>query len=242
MSVTLFLATLGPSELGGLISDTTFFGKLILLILLVISVISWAVMVDKARALSAIRRGHIEFWRRCNAWLDEQADYHEFFQWCQQNTYLPLSNVILEVSGMNSVSSIRRAAERVAYQEIERLEKNLILLSTAVTIAPFLGLLGTVWGIMTSFWDMASMRSANLTVVAPGIADALITTIAGLATAIPAVIFYNMLVRKIDLVANEIERLRTMIEQQVGHAGGSRSRNGRPGEVRRPPVHQKGRI
>ena len=112
--------------------------------------------------------------------------------------------------------TIRRASERVIYLETENLERYLILLSTAVTISPFLGLLGTVWGIMSSFWDMSTMHSANLTVVAPGIAEALITTIAGLATAIPAVIFYNMTVRKIDLVGNELDRLRTILEEAAG--------------------------
>ncbi len=241
MSVPPFLAALGPSELSGLIADTTFFGKLILLILLAVSVMCWAVMVEKARALSTIRRGHMEFWRRCDEWLDERVAWPELHGWCVGRTHLPLCNVVLETAGLHSVPAVRRASERVAYMEIERLEKHLILLATAVTIAPFLGLLGTVWGIMTSFWDMASMRSANLTVVAPGIADALITTIAGLATAIPAVVFYNMLVRKIDLVGNEMERLRTTLEEQLGGSSSGAVGNGRD-RARRPPVHEKGRI
>jgi biopolymer transport protein TolQ len=114
------------------------------------------------------------------------------------------------------------------------------LLSTAVTIAPFLGLMGTVWGIMTSFWDMSALRSANLTVVAPGIAEALITTIAGLATAIPAVIFYNMLVRKINLIGNEMERLRTILEEEHGKQGNGANTPLR--EARRPEVRAEERI
>ncbi len=129
---------------------------------------------------------------------------------------------------MTQWPAIRRASERVAYLEIENLERYLILLSTAVTISPFLGLLGTVWGIMSSFWGMASMQSANLTVVAPGIAEALITTIAGLATAIPAVIFYNMIVRKIDLVGNELDRLRTILEEEAGGEDGPGGRDAAP--------------
>jgi hypothetical protein len=108
-----------------------------------------------------------------------------------------------------------------------------------VTISPFLGLLGTVWGIMTSFWDMASMQSANLTVVAPGIAEALVTTIAGLATAIPAVIFYNMLVRKIDLVGNEMDRLRTILEERLPAAAVAETWAGRD-VARRPERHDTG--
>ena len=84
------------------------------------------------------------------------------------STDLPLCNLILETDDLTEAPAVRRATERIAYLEIENLERYLILLSTAVTISPFLGLLGTVWGIMTSFWDMSSMQSANLTVVAPG--------------------------------------------------------------------------
>ena len=143
--------------------------------------------------------------------------------------------------GATDTPAIRRAAERVSYLEIENLEKYLILLSTAVTISPFLGLLGTVWGIMSSFWDMSSMHSANLTVVAPGIAEALVTTIAGLSTAIPAVIFYNMLVRKIDLVGNELDRLRTILEEGAGGGRGNAGHVGRD-TARRPELHDREKI
>jgi len=238
MPVLIMPAVLGPGQLLGLILDTTFFGKFILLVLLVLSVMSWAVFVDKARTLRRIRAGHFRFWETCDSWLDGGSDRRELDNWCRENTDLPLSNVILETRDLNDVPGIRRASERVSYLEIENLERYLILLSTAVTISPFLGLLGTVWGIMSSFWDMSTMHSANLTVVAPGIAEALVTTIAGLATAIPAVIFYNMLVRKIDLVGNEMDRLRTILEEAAGGGSGA----GTPGSrdyARRPDLHDR---
>jgi len=157
--------------------------------------------------------------------------------WCGTRTDYPLCNLMRETELLEQVPAIRRASERVTYLEIENLERYLILLSTAVTISPFLGLLGTVWGIMASFWEMAAMQSANLTVVAPGIAEALVTTIAGLATAIPAVIFYNSLVRKIDLVGNEMDRLRTILEEDAGQSGvpGAAGRD----RVRRPALHDR---
>lgn len=234
-------AVLGPGELVGLILDTTFFGKGILMVLAVMSIFSWAVFIDKARTLARIRGGHAEFWRRCEEWLDGQATRAELEGWCQENGDLPLCNQVLETAGAVDTPSIRRAAERTSYLEVENLERYLILLSTAVTISPFLGLLGTVWGIMSSFWDMASMHSANLTVVAPGIAEALVTTIAGLATAIPAVIFYNMLVRKIDLVVNEMDRLRTILEEGAGGGRGSEAWAGRD-VARRPERHDREQI
>ncbi len=235
-----FLATLGPGELVGLVTDSTFFGKFILLVLLFLSVMSWAVFIDKARTMSRIRAGHQEFWGKCEGWLDSAdiADGPEraaLVSWSRDNADLPLSSLILETENLTQWPAIRRASERVSYLETENLERYLILLSTAVTISPFLGLLGTVWGIMSSFWGMASMQSANLTVVAPGIAEALITTIAGLSTAIPAVIFYNMTVRKIDLVGNEIDRLRTILEEA---AGGEAAPIGRDQSLR-PELHDK---
>ncbi len=231
------LATLGPGELWSLIGTSSFFGKGILLILLTMSVLSWAVFLDKARTLNRVRAGHLLFWQQCESWLDGALPTHGLAQWSREHSDLPLSSLVLETDDLTEVPAIRRAAERASFLETENLERYLILLSTAVTISPFLGLLGTVWGIMSSFWDMSSLHSANLTVVAPGIAEALITTIAGLAVAIPAVIFYNMLVRKIDLVANEMDRLRTILEEAAGGGRGSAT----PGErdlAQRPRPHQ----
>lgn len=239
--VPVIFAALGTSELLSLLADTTFFGKFILLVLLVLSVVSWAVMVEKARHLTRIRNGHLRFWEELENWLEGKLRGEDLRRWCDERVELPLANQFLETYGLEQAPSVRRASERIAYLEIERLEKYLMLLSTAVTISPFLGLLGTVWGIMTSFWDMASLQSANLTVVAPGIAEALVTTIAGLATAIPAVIFYNSLVRKIDMVGNEMERLRTILEEQVGGGRGEEHPGARDFATR-PDFHDKEHI
>ena len=241
MSAVPVLLALGTSELLTLLSDTTFFGRFILLVLLVLSVVSWAVMVEKSRQLARIRNGHARFWDELENWLDGRTRGEALRDWCDERPELPLANQFLETWGLDEAPSVRRASERMAYLEIERLEKYLMVLATAVTISPFLGLLGTVWGIMSSFWDMAQLQSANLTVVAPGIAEALITTIAGLATAIPAVIFYNSLVRRIDMVGNEMERLRTVLEEQAG-GGRGESHPGARDFAQRPDFHDKERI
>jgi len=241
MSSVPLLAILGPAEMIDLVLDSTFFGKGILLVLAFLSIMSWAVAWEKGRTLAAIRKGHQEFWKQCDEWLEGRVRRAELETWCEQHPELPLANLIIETRGTDNAPAIRRASERVSYMEIENLERYLILLSTAVTISPFLGLLGTVWGIMSSFFDMSAMQSANLTVVAPGIAEALTTTIAGLATAIPAVIFYNMLVRKIDLVGNEMDRLRTILEEGVGGGSGAVGPAGRD-LARRPDVHQSGSL
>ena len=82
--------------------------------------------------------------------------------------------------------------------EINKLEKHISFLATAASVAPFIGLFGTVWGIMTSFQGIGQTGSTNLGVVAPGIADALVATAAGLAAAIPAVWFYNILTQRVN--------------------------------------------
>lgn len=240
MLSTKFIASLGPSELTSMLLDTTLLGKIVLLTLFILSVLSWAVMIDKARTLSVIRKGHAVFWDMLNRWLNQEIDKETFLNWCSSKPNLPLANLWVETVDADSVRSVRRNSERISYAEVEGLERYLIILSTTVSIAPFLGLMGTVWGIMQSFWDMSAMRSANLTVVAPGIAEALITTIAGLSAAIPAVVFYNMFVRKIDLIGNELERLRTVMEEEIQTENGSNGSRDRP--PRRPDTHEKERI
>lgn len=230
------LGALTAGDIMNLIDTSTFFGKFILLLLLALSVLSWAVFIDKARALARLRRGHLAFWEHCDRWLAGQYERRDLEVWCRGNADLPLCNLLVEAGAARDLPGVRRASERITYLEIEHLERYVIILSTTVTVAPFLGLLGTVWGIMASFWSMASMHSANLTVVAPGIAEALITTVAGLGAAIPAVVFYNMLVRKIDLVANEMDRLRTILEEAASPAAPSGALREAP---RRPERHER---
>ncbi len=236
--LVLVPAAMTAGDLLGLLHDTTLFGKIILLILLVLSILSWAVMIDKGRTLAQIRNRHVAFWRAARDWLEtERAD--ALTTWCQEHPDSPLAALWLEAAPEDSPLAIRRACERITWLEVENLERYLIILSTTVTIAPFLGLMGTVWGIMQAFWDMQALRSANLAVVAPGIAEALITTIAGLSAAIPAVVFYNLFVRKIDLVANEMDRLRTLLEER---AAGSGTNGDRLPRSRRPDIHPGERI
>jgi len=90
-------------------------------------------------------------------------------------------------------------------REISLLEKRLIFLSTTVSVSPFLGLLGTVWGIMTAFINMGMRGSANIAAVGPGIAEALITTAAGLAVAIPALFAYNYFVDRLRKISDELD-------------------------------------
>jgi len=91
-------------------------------------------------------------------------------------------------------------------EQVGKLSKHLSFLATVANVSPFVGLLGTVWGIMAAFHNIGLRGSANLAVVAPGIAEALIATAAGLAAAIPAVIAYNFFLSRIDSIQREVER------------------------------------
>lgn len=102
--------------------------------------------------------------------------------------------------------NVRLAMERAKLTEIATLEISLPVLSTFVSVSPFLGLLGTVWGIMEAFLDIRARGSAHITVVAPGISDALITTVYGLLVAIPALIFYNIFRSRVNSFENELTK------------------------------------
>ncbi|MBW1762726.1 MAG: MotA/TolQ/ExbB proton channel family protein [Deltaproteobacteria bacterium] len=101
------------------------------------------------------------------------------------------------------VENVERALQRAQSAELTRLENKVSFLATTASTAPFIGLFGTVWGIMNSFIAIHGEKSAGLDVVAPGIAEALIATAIGLAAAIPAVMAYNYFVRRIRVVDSE---------------------------------------
>lgn len=108
-----------------------------------------------------------------------------------------------------TLDNVKRAMRKANVMEIDRLGRSLPFLATTGSATPFIGLFGTVWGIMTSFHDIGLRGSASLAVVAPGISEALVATAAGLAVAIPAVIFYNFYSNKLGEFESDIEYFST---------------------------------
>jgi len=108
----------------------------------------------------------------------------------------------IELSGL---ASVERAMKRAKNQELTRLEKALTFLATTASATPFIGLFGTVWGIMNAFLGLSTTQSSSIQAVAPGIAEALIATATGLVAAIPAVVAYNHYSRQIRVLAAEME-------------------------------------
>ncbi len=203
-------------------------GKLIIYILLAASVVSWTVMVTKWIEL---KQAQLETKRFLQAFRREQHPLGLFLR-KQKFSGSPLfmiyesacQNLGIELDargadtelfhrGLESKTSlnlmqlgaVRNAAERQIADQQLLIESKMGFLSTAVSASPLLGLLGTVWGVLDSFTQMAIQGVANLSAVAPGIASALLTTVVGLLVAIPSSIGYNMLIAKIRVMAVQMD-------------------------------------
>jgi len=110
-----------------------------------------------------------------------------------------------EAIEFGGVETVQRAMHRARTQEVTRLERGLTFLATTASTAPFIGLFGTVWGIMTAFRGLSTTTSSSIQAVAPGIAEALIATAVGLAAAIPAVVMYNRFSRQLRVLTAEMD-------------------------------------
>ncbi len=163
--------------------------KFVLLILLIFSIFSWAIVVYKFRLLSKVEKESLEFQ---NAFM-RTKQWDSLYQSTKNLTLSPLPNLFRAAYSIEGSDrdEIKGTMKRVVTLEASRLERHLSFLATAGSTAPFIGLFGTVWGIMNSFMGIGRIGAASLAVVAPGIAEALVATAAGLAAAIPAVVAYN---------------------------------------------------
>src|SRR5512147_2689749 len=185
--------------------------KAILLLLLILSIACWAVIFIKFRLLRRARKESSEFmdlyWHRKSfpsLYRDsktmEESHLAQVFQvgyeeLIRLNKYVELGNSEdSRVDPETLLENVDRAMRGAMLAENQRLERFVPLLATTGNTAPFIGLFGTVWGIMTSFQEIGLKGAANLAVVAPGISEALVATAMGLAAAIPAVVFYNYFV------------------------------------------------
>jgi biopolymer transport protein TolQ len=189
-----------------LIANASFVVQLVMLLLVLASVASWVIIVQRWRLLSATREQLNEFEERFWSGIDLNQLYKE----CQQNPE-PIGVENVFTSGLKEFGKIRqqtpdepdtimestqRAMRITLSRETEVLEHHLSFLATVGSTSPYIGLFGTVWGIMHSFQGLAMMKQATIASVAPGISEALVATAMGLLAAIPAVIFYNRFTNK----------------------------------------------
>jgi biopolymer transport protein TolQ len=206
----------------GLISKSGLVARGVLVLLLVFSLVSWAIILYKGIALHQAHAQSAVF-------LDvfrKSSKFSEVNAVCGQLRASPLVGVFqagyLEVNQqvrgaggnlaagnsagaqrptVRSLESLSRSLARAAGVEVTRIERRLSFLATTASVTPFIGLFGTVWGIMAAFGDIGRMGSANLAVVAPGISEALITTAMGLVAAIPAAVFFNFFSSRVRVLS-----------------------------------------
>jgi biopolymer transport protein TolQ len=198
-----------------LISDAGPLVKLILFLLFAASILTWAIIAMKWKLLRDARtqnRGFLDLFWSSNS-LDEVQEHvakfssspisRVFASGYQELQKLPMHTT--SPDGVPEVANITRALDRAQSLEVDELEKYVDWLASTASAAPFVGLFGTVWGIMSSFQSIGATGSASLAVVAPGISEALIATAMGLAAAIPAAIAYNILVNRMKKLSLEME-------------------------------------
>jgi len=202
-----FLGHIGPVAMG------------VLILLAVFSLVSWGIIIYKGMSL---HRAHAQSQTFLQVFR-KSSKFSEVNSVCTQLKASPLVGVFQagyqevnqQVRGganaqaakptVKSLESLSRALARAATVEGTRLDRRVSFLATTASVTPFVGLFGTVWGIMDAFGDIGRMGSANLAVVAPGISEALITTAMGLLAAIPAAVFYNFFSSRIKVLGAMID-------------------------------------
>ena len=169
--------------------------KSVIIILIVSSIYSWALIIEKYRLFKKINKSSEEFENKF--WKSRSAE--SFYNNLPENIDDPMANVFKDTmqviikskSKSNLSNKLENMLELNIEKQMNRLDKNYTFLATVGSTAPFIGLFGTVWGIMNSFQSIAISRNTSLAIVAPGIAEALFATALGLLAAIPAVVAYN---------------------------------------------------
>lgn len=209
MNAPIFFAAGAQNELLFIWDRATVEAKIIIICLVFFSIMAWSVMISKALQMRRARKLNYYF----NAEFRTQKHVLDMFDRKIEAEGCPLFAVYQAGSAeldarlksptgegrrphvsLKSMEHVKRSLENTVAQESLKLESGLILLAIAVSGGPFLGLLGTVWGVMSTFAGIAQQGSASMAAMAPGVAAALVTTVAGLLVAIPSMFAYNWLV------------------------------------------------
>lgn len=215
----------GVARQEGLVSMVTGSGPVVqavLYLLILFSVVSWGIIFYKLRQVRQARTQSARFteifWDTKNLTTIHtasqelklspvaqvfRAGYQELVRLTRAKRTNPGEGAL--TTELGGIENVHRAMKRAANQEITRLERSLTFLATTASATPFIGLFGTVWGIMTAFRGLSVTQSSSIQAVAPGIAEALIATATGLVAAIPAVIAYNHFAGQIRVLAAEME-------------------------------------
>ena len=209
-------------------------GKITIGSLFILSMFSWTIIITKFRQLTIARRAAKKFFAAYGATRDpldikrkgesyEGAPAYQLYNRGADELDYHLKHNPVTVKNQCRISAasfdaVKVALEEAAATEAMALEKGMIVLSTAVAGGPFIGLLGTVWGVMETFAGIARANAASLTAMAPGVAGALIATVTGLLVAIPAMFAYNFMVTTIRHITQELDGYATRYATQIEHA------------------------
>lgn len=221
-------------------TESTIEGKIILICLFIASIFSWSVMVTKIRFMQFAKRQTDRFSAvfhrdrtplriyESEAAFEGSPHYEIYMAGCSELCFQMLGSAEVDETfraRLESADKITPAQMRSVTAAMERaigeaglaMESKMIVLSTAVSGAPFLGLLGTVWGVMDAFSGIAQAGTANLAAMAPGVSGALITTVIGLLVAIPAMFGYNFLVVTIRSLIVQAENFAAELASEIEH-------------------------
>jgi biopolymer transport protein TolQ len=210
--------------------------KLVMITLVIFSIVSWTIVIMKELMFRKAKNASLDF---LDAFWDSKT-LNEAYESARAHPLSPeaavfvagyneLKKISAARSGGNppatlemqlaTMDNLKRAVRKAQFLESDRMSRSAPFLATTGSATPFIGLFGTVWGIMTSFQDIGQRGSASLAVVAPGISEALVATAMGLAAAIPAVIFYNYYSNKLAEVESDVESFSTdfinLIERDI---------------------------
>ena len=214
------------TDIGSILTQTGWVARGVLLILLFFSIVSWAMILQKLGMFGRIRRQSNEFLRIFRATrgvanppalTSSGSPFAPVFA----AGYRELQSQIGSAPSnphppkLKSLQAIAVSMQLASAEEVRRVEKGMSWLATTGSVTPFIGLFGTVWGIIDAFSGLGSAGAASLRAVAPGIAEALVTTAAGLAAAIPAVIFYNQFLQNIRDLAQRLDTFALEVTAQI---------------------------
>ena len=206
----------------GIFMSADIFGKFIIIALIATSIWSWAAIIFKIISFKKLNidlnRFEKHFWN-----ADSLTNFQNTAQNMESNPLMKIMRAgikeykesIYQAHNIISISvkeRIDKSMNITRNRAVDVIDSQLALLATSGAIAPFVGLLGTVWGIMNSFASIASTKNTSIAVVAPGISEALFATALGLFVAIPAVVFYNILSRKAELIVSRIDDFRLELQ------------------------------
>ena len=201
----------------GLVLQADLVVRIVMLLLLMLSILSWAIIFEKITRIKNLNKLAMRF--ESNFWSGIKIDQIKndigttpthpyeaiFLAGIKEWELVTRNKNIINIDIMVLEKRLERTMASTLNKEMEGLEKNINFLATTGSSAPFIGLFGTVWGIMNSFQSIATAKNTSLAIVAPGIAEALLATALGLLAAIPAVIFYNKISGDTNVYSNKLE-------------------------------------